>query len=164
MIALTFRDFYNEKFERKPYSLYLVRDGDVVLYIGISSDYLWNRWFGGGFSHMRLVPTGKGKSVPMSNGSTIANKIEVNYPESAYWTIELWINDDCIEHLSKFEDVSFLIACKPRKTEEIEASMIHHFKPLYNGTHNRGGSDLTPTKKERAQKEEDRKAYGKIFG
>lgn len=40
---MTLKDFF-EKYNNY-HNLYIVRDGDIVLYIGISKDNIYNRWF-----------------------------------------------------------------------------------------------------------------------
>ena len=48
MIEITFLDFYEYKYDTEEfYQLYVMKNGlDEILYIGISSQNIWNRWFG----------------------------------------------------------------------------------------------------------------------
>lgn len=164
MIAITFRDFFLEKYDEPDdgFSIYVLRDGKTVLYVGMTNVSVYTRWFGYG-GHMRVVPSKKGTSFPISGGGTVGDKIEINYPESADWTIELWTTNECIEFLSKLEDVSFLRSVKARETEYTEGMMIKHLKPLYNSMLSSGGSDLPRTEKERMEEEKMKKAYREIF-
>jgi hypothetical protein len=65
MKAVRFSEFYTGQFKDDGFELYLVRDIDQrAMYIGISRDSIWQRWFGGGPSHMEANSAGKvyGKS------------------------------------------------------------------------------------------------------
>jgi hypothetical protein len=48
MIEITFKDFYELNYrETEAYELYVMKNGhDEVLYVGISSQNIWGRWFG----------------------------------------------------------------------------------------------------------------------
>ena len=60
MKTLAFSEFYNGEFDDKNYELYFVRDSNrKAMYIGISRDSIWHRWFGGGTSHMDVDAAGK---------------------------------------------------------------------------------------------------------
>lgn len=131
MKALKFSEFYQGDFTDEGYELYFVKDGkEKIMYVGISRDSIWHRWFGGGPSHMDTNSTGNvyGKSY-------IGEVIERRFPGSWDWVIELWTRNECLD------------VCKAefsgRETgkieiESIEPYIIAKFKPLYNITHGSG--------------------------
>ena len=52
MIELRFEDFHEQKYGKKAFRLYVVKNGfGDVLYVGISAVNVWKRWFGWG-GHM----------------------------------------------------------------------------------------------------------------
>ena len=141
MKVLKFSEFYKGQFADDGYELYIVKDlEEKVMYIGISRDSIWHRWFGGGPSHMDMDAAGKffGKSY-------IGDVIERRLPSSWDWIIELWTREDCLK------------ACKTEflgrdidkiKIESIEPYMIVKFEPLYNVMHSSGHhEDPLTTKK-----------------
>jgi hypothetical protein len=125
---MKFSEFYKGHFTDEGFELYLVKDIDgQAMYIGISRDSIWHRWFGGGPSHMDTNLAGKvyGKSY-------FGEVIERRFPGSWDWIIELWTKEECI------------VACKsdfsgrnPAKIEieAVEPYMIAKFEPLFNVTH-----------------------------
>lgn len=131
MMALKFSDFYKGQFVDDGYELYLVKDIDQkVMYVGISRDSVWHRWFGGGSSHMDTDASGEiyGKSYI---GEVIARRL----PSSWDWIIELWTKEDC------------LTVCKEKfsgrdldkiQIESVEPHIIIKFEPLYNVIHGGG--------------------------
>jgi hypothetical protein len=89
--ALNFSEFYKGDYADEGYELYLVKDvNQKVMYIGISRDSIWHRWFGGGPSHMDTNSAGKvyGKSY-------IGEVIERRFPSSWDWVVELWTRKEC---------------------------------------------------------------------
>jgi integrase/recombinase XerC len=128
MKAMTFSEFCEGHFADDGFELYLVKDvDDKAIYIGISRDSVWHRWFGGGTSHMDIDAAGK-----IRGRSHIGEVIESYFPASWNWLIELWTREDCLK------------ACKTELSgraiqrlgiETIEPYMIVRFGPLYNLTH-----------------------------
>ncbi len=52
MIEMTFREFHQHRYRDENYQLYVMKNGSGdVLYVGISTMNIWNRWFGWG-GHM----------------------------------------------------------------------------------------------------------------
>lgn len=125
MKELKLSEFHSAGYADEGYELYLVRNGEAkVMYIGISRDSVWHRWFGGGPSHMDTDGTGRvyGKSY-------LGEVIERRFPDSWEWTIELWTKEDCLQVLTpEFSGRD------PNKLEieSIEPHMIARFEPLYN--------------------------------
>jgi hypothetical protein len=131
MLAMFFSDFYIGEYEDLGYELYLLRDSEgVAMYIGITKDSIWHRWFEGGTSHMESQTGGRlyGKSV-------IGEVIERRFPHSWNWTIELWRKNDCIKACDRDfrgKDIEKL------NIEAIESRMVAKFEPLYNVIHGGG--------------------------
>jgi hypothetical protein len=131
MKSLKISDFYTGLFVDEGYELYLVKDIEgLLMYIGISRDSVWHRWFGGGPSHMDANPEGKvyGKSY-------FGEVIERRFPHSWNWTIELWTKEECLsvckDNFSGRDPAKITI-------ESIEPYMIAKLEPLYNVTHGGG--------------------------
>ena len=128
MKSFKFSEFYKGQFADDGFELYLLKDTDEkVLYIGISRDSIWHRWFGGGTSHMDIDATGK-----ICGKSHVGEVIARGFPASWNWMIELWTIKDCLK------------ACKAELSdrdveklgiEAIEPYMIVKFGPLYNLAH-----------------------------
>jgi len=141
MKELKFSEFYQGQFSDDGYELYIVKDIEKnVMYIGISRDSIWHRWFGGSISHMNSHATGKvyGKSY-------IGEVIERRLPSSWDWLIELWTKEDCL----KACEATFIGKDLDKiEIESIEPYMILKFEPLYNVTHGGGHhEDPLTTKK-----------------
>lgn len=130
MIAIKFSEFYKGDYEDHGYELYIIKDSDEkAMYIGISRDSIWHRWFSGGTSHMYINPAGK-----LYGKSNIGEIIERRLPISWDWIIELWSKEDCLNILGN----SFDEKHKTVPIELIEPYMIIKFEPLYNVMHNDG--------------------------
>jgi hypothetical protein len=131
MKSLKLSEFYKGEFADEGYELYFVKDiHEKPIYIGISRDSTWHRWFGGGPSHMDTNAAGK-----LYGKSYIGEVIARRFPDSWDWVIELWTKEDCLKVCSiEFRDRD------PDKIEidSIEPYMISKFQPLYNVTHGGG--------------------------
>jgi len=47
LIEVTLERFYNSEYEEQGFCLYIVKNGkNEVLYIGITQQTIWERWFG----------------------------------------------------------------------------------------------------------------------
>lgn len=141
MKTLLFSEFYEGNYDEHRSELYLIKDPDEnVMYIGISRDSIWHRWFGGGTSHMDRDISGKvyGKSY-------IGEVIERRFPNSWDWLIELWTKEDCLAIC----DAEFAGKSLDRiEIDLIEPYMIAKFEPLYNVLHGGGRhEDPLTTKK-----------------
>lgn len=93
MYKIKFSKFMNGRYpENWDYSteLYIIRNSKKVLYIGISRQGIWNRWFGNCRSH--IFRNGYGEYLPNSH---IAKLILNSMPNSNDWTIEFWTRRDC---------------------------------------------------------------------
>lgn len=131
MIAMTFSEFYRGDYEDQGYELYTIKDSnEKVMYIGISRDSIWHRWFGGGTSHMDINSAGK-----LYGKSYIGEIIERRLPNAWDWIVELWMKEDCLNVLGNEFDQKNLDKIP---IELIEPYMIIKFEPLYNVMHRDG--------------------------
>ena len=155
MIELTFLDFHEQKYEENRYRLYVMKNalGDI-LYVGISTDNIWFRWFGwGGYM------TWDGKVI--YGESPIGEKIENHLPDSLKWKIQLWTLDDCLNFCRDKlpADTTHLTI------RDIEPMMIQELRPALNVIYNLNpGKDTTPkSKKEIEYEKYVDQMYNEIF-
>ncbi len=162
MVELTLYDFHEhyydileEKFPGASFRLYVMKNGlGDVLYVGISTDDVWERWFGGR-GHMCW----DGNII--YGDSPIGVKIENHLPESLQWKIQLWTLSDCMEFCaSTLPDQGVKMDIRA-----VEPFMIQKLHPALNVMYNTSpGKDTTPkSKKELAWEEYADKAYFEIF-
>ncbi len=156
MIELTFKDFYESRYEETGYyDLYIMENGHgEVLYIGISILKIWDRWFGwNGHIYLdNLILIGK---------SSVGEKIVNNLPDSWQWKIQLWTLEDCVKFCK--DEISPTRANYDIKY--IEPFMIMKLRPALNIIYNQNpGKDSTPkSKKEREIEALLDKAYYDVF-
>lgn len=95
MLSILFSEFVAGDFDddAENHQLYVVKAGNEVLYIGITNDLIWNRWFSQGSSHMQIA------NGLLKGYSTVGRAIEDNLPESLGWTIAMYTLEDCIRIL-----------------------------------------------------------------
>ena len=91
MIEITFREFFEYKYCEDGFNeLYVMKNGlDETLYIGISSENIWNRWFGPR-GHV-MVGTNY-----LIGESSVGRKVVDHLPDSWDWKIQLWTLEDCL--------------------------------------------------------------------
>jgi len=90
MIELSFWNFHEQNYEDENYCLYVMKNGlGDVLYVGISTDDVWGRWFGWG-GHMMW------DGNVIYGESPVSAKIENHLPDSLNWKIQLWTLNDCL--------------------------------------------------------------------
>lgn len=155
MIELDFQQFHDQQYREKRYELYILKNGlGDILYIGISKNDIWQRWFGWG-GHM----TWDGKVI--YGESPVGVKIENHLPDSLSWKIQLWTLQDCI---------SFCRNELPTHTleitiHEIEPIIIRKLSPALNGIYNlKPGKDTTPkSQKEMELEQKADELYREIF-
>ena len=135
MIELTFQEFHEQQYDDNRYCLYVMKNGlGDVLYVGISTSDIWERWFGWG-GHMLW------DGNVIYGESPIGVKIEDHLPDSLKWNIQLWNLKDCLEFCREDlpTDISTITI------HDIEPIMIRKLSPALNGTHNLNpGKDSTP--------------------
>lgn len=108
-MRMTFEEFIEGNFPEDDYSLYIVWRGAECLYIGISKDNIWNRWFSRNGCHIRMTDN------HMIGNSIIGREIVKNLPQSLQWTIELR---------------------EYKNLHRAEIDLIRELRPTYNRTYN----------------------------
>lgn len=144
MIELTFLEFHEQQYDEQQCCLYVVRNGsEDILYVGISTNDIWERWFGWG-GHM----TWDGKVI--YGESPIGVKIGNHLPDSLKWKIQLWTLNDCLEFCREELPTS-----QPEITiHHLEPIMIQKLSPALNATHNLNpGKDTTPKSRKEVERE-----------
>ena len=113
------------------YSLYMVKDGNDALYIGISHDHIYNRWFNPGRAHM------PGLRYKISDWcfSTIGRRIADNRPESEQYTIGLFTLDE-VRELLQTEIKELNLYSPAMDLEYCEELLIAKMEPFDNTTCN----------------------------
>jgi hypothetical protein len=155
MIELDFQQFHDQQYREQRYELYILKNGlGEILYIGISKNNIWQRWFGWG-GHMMW----DGKVI--YGESPVGVKIENHLPDSLNWKIQLWTLQDCVK-FCRNELPSDILEIT---IDEIEPIIIRKLSPALNSTFNLNpGKDNTP--KSQKEMELERKAdelYREIF-
>jgi hypothetical protein len=144
MIELTFLEFHEQQYDEQQYCLYVVKNGDEnTLYVGISTNNIWERWFGWG-GHI----TWDGNVI--YGESQIGVKIEDHLPDSLKWTIQLWSMTDCLEFCREELPTDL-----PEITiHYLEPIMIRKLSPALNVTLNLNpGRDTTPKSKKELERD-----------
>jgi len=155
MIELTFQAFHDQQYQEDGYCLYVMKNGlEDILYIGISTNNIWERWFGWG-GH--IVWDGK----IVYGESTIGIKIKNHWPDSLSWKIQLWRLDDCLNFCKE----ELPIDLSQATIQLVEPLMIRKLSPALNVTYNNSpGKDTTPlSKKEIEQNKKLDQLYKDIF-
>jgi predicted GIY-YIG superfamily endonuclease len=117
----------------EPYCVYLIREGDVVLYIGRSSD------------PERRLREHFGLSWRESGGS-IGSFYEQHEAEAIAWQIELYTLEDCEPYVLQHLPHAMKSYRNPAREElsdrNAEIAMIRHFRPCLNVLNNFDPSPL----------------------
>lgn len=108
---------------RPSYRLYVVRDGDVVFYVGQSQNVINRLW-----DHL-----GEGCWARVQGKSNLGRLIKFNLPASRVWQIELLTVEDCQDYGETYGDVS-----------RAEQLLIDYHSPYLNVKGNRASSGLLP--------------------
>jgi|GEM_PF-1652919 len=155
MIELAFCDFHDRQYEENLFCLYVIKNGlGDVLYVGISTANIWERWFGWG-GHMLW------DGNVIYGQSPIGIKIENHLPDSLKWGSQIWTLKDCLDFCKSnlSENTSMLTI------HDIEPIMIQRLSPALNTTYNlHPGKDTTPKSKKELESERFLdEMYKKIF-
>jgi hypothetical protein len=135
MIEITFREFFEYNYrEDGVHELYVMKNGlGETLYIGISSENIWNRWFG----PRGPILAGNNRMV---GESSIGQKIVDHLPDSWDWKIQLWRLEDCREFC-----VDKLNPTGVYTIKWLEPIMIQKLRPNLNVIYNlKPGADHQP--------------------
>ena len=155
MIELSFREFHQQQYEEHQFCLYIVKDeNEDILYVGISTSDIWERWFGFG-GHL----TWDGETI--YGESAIGTRIENHLPGSLEWKIQLWSLRDCLEFCG--EDAPTGLA--DATVHDIEPIMIQKLSPALNTTYNLSAGKITSYKSKKEIDHENwlDQAYRDIF-
>jgi hypothetical protein len=126
MIELAFSEFHEQRYREQQYCLYVVKNGSGdVLYVGISKNDVWERWFGWG-GHFTW------DGDVLSGESPVGVKIENHLPDSLKWKIQLWNLEDCLEFCSD----DFPADLSEVTIDYLEPIMIRKLFPILNATYN----------------------------
>jgi len=155
MIEITFREFFEYKYHEDGFhELYVMKNGlDEILYIGISSENIWNRWFGSR-GHIMV-----GMNYLIGE-SSVGRKVVDHLPDSWDWKIQLWTLDDCMTFCAGELNPNGRYTIK-----WLEPFMIQKLRPSLNVIYNLNpGIDNTPlSEREKKRMAALDKAYREIF-
>ena len=155
MIEISFREFFDDKYPHDEfYELYIMKNGfQEILYVGISSENIWNRWFG--WQGHILVGTNY-----LVGESSVGRKVVDHLPESWDWKIQLWTFEDCMEFCADQLNINGRYNIK-----WLEPLMIQRLRPSLNIIYNLNpGTDNTPlSEREKKRMEALDRAYYEIF-
>jgi hypothetical protein len=155
MIEITFKEFYEYEYSREEdYELYIMKNGlGETLYVGISSQNLWSRWFGRN-GHISVGPR------YLIGVSSVGCKVVDHLPDSWDWKIQLWTFENCV-NLCADE-----LNSKGRYSIKwLEPIMIQKLRPSLNVIYNLNpGADHTPiSEREKRREAELDRAFREIF-
>jgi hypothetical protein len=144
MIEVTFLEFHAQQYPEDRFCLYVMKNGSGdILYVGISTNNVWEHWFSWG-GHM----TWDGNVI--YGESPVGVKIEDHLPDSLNWKIQLWTLNDCVEFCKR----ELPINISEITIRDIEPLMIRKLSPALNDTYNLNpGTDSTPKSKKEVERE-----------
>ena len=109
------------------YTLYIVRDGDIVFYVGQSTDPLYRLQ-----AHLGLIS--------QSDHSLFGIFIKANAPASYQWTYELWKPEECKPYVQLYRIATFpgrwYTMPEAFDVDEAEEGLIKFFHPCFNSREN----------------------------
>lgn len=118
-IRMSFRRFLDGKYHDGNHNLYIIWKGKQALYVGISHDNIWYRWFKRSWQgHMSFMQKYSGtlEGGEWVGHSPIGRVIATNLPKSLKWTVEL-------RHYSDL------------RLGRAESGLIRELRPLFNSTY-----------------------------
>jgi hypothetical protein len=96
MLTLSFKDFAEPSTDLgEDHEMYVLRNDDDILYVGISVSGIWTRWFNNPSSHMNYYEGG----LIVGKFSTVGQMVEQNLPDSLSWKMDLWSVQDGLHFL-----------------------------------------------------------------
>lgn len=113
-------------------AVYVVRDNDLVLYVGITRGSLCDRLLG---------HCGRGEFGWASGVDSLGVVIQDNHPSSMSWLVDIYTERDCVEDLRRFGPNYNL-----HWLENAEIMLIERLRPCLNVVHNRGNRTPLPEK------------------
>ena len=154
MIEIYFETFHNQDFVEQGYDLYVMKNGlGDPLYVGISKQSIWTRWFAWNGHILWSENT-------IGGNSAVGRKIVDHLPDSLRWKIQLWTLEDCVAFCRDVLPTSHIPTI-----DFIEPYMIQKLSPILNGSYNlQPGKDTTPKSKREIERERILdEMYRKIF-
>jgi len=155
MIEITFREFFEYKYREEGFhELYIMKNGlGEILYIGISEQNIWNRWFGLN-GHIMEGPNF------LIGESSVGRKVVDHLPDSWDWKIQLWTLNDCVEFCADELNPDGRYDIKT-----LEPFMIQKLRSSLNMTYNLNpGIDHMPkSEKEKRREAELDRVYREVF-
>jgi hypothetical protein len=154
MIEIDFEHFHNQDYMEEGYDLYVMKNGlGDVLYVGISNQSIWERWFGWNGHILWLDHVVEGNSA-------VGQKIVDHLPGSLKWEIQLWTLEDCVSFCRDILPTTHI-----PNIAFIEPYMIQKLSPILNSSYNfHPGKDTTPKSKREIEREKDLdEIYKQIF-
>ena len=122
MLTYTLAEFLENDADEGDATIYVVRDGNSVLYVGKATRGVQNRWLAFPSSHIAHMD----ENTWIGN-SNIGRTIQENLPLSRNWEIDLYTAIECkdviFNHLQNYND---------RLTSLAEIAMIQTLKPYLN--------------------------------
>ena len=143
MIEISFEKFHNQDYIEEGYDLYVMKNGlGDVLYVGISTQSIWERWFGW-HGHIFWA------DHAIEGNSAVGQKIVDHLPDSLKWKIQLWTLEDCVNFCK-----DIVPSANIPNIAFIEPFMIQKLSPILNGSYNlHPGKDTTPKSKKEIERE-----------
>lgn len=156
MIEITFKEFYEDRYLKDEFhELYVMKNGlNQILYVGISNQNIWNRWFGW---NGHII----GDARQMIGASKVRQKIVDHLPNSWNWKIQLWTLNDCLDFCAKEINPHGKYSIKL-----LEPFVIQKLQPIMNVSLNQSPTADLMVKSEKEKRRETQldKAYNKTFG
>jgi hypothetical protein len=117
---MTLAEFYAAEYDESyDVGVYVIKNGNV-LYVGMSTSNIWNRWFYGTFrSHLERDGNGR-----WWGNTPVGRAVASNMPDSWQWKIELWGLRDCAEFFG-YDEKRFDI-------RSAEQKLMVYYKPKLN--------------------------------
>ncbi len=100
MIAMTFKDFFQQNYDvgEGNQDLYMFKHGDQLMYIGITSASIWERWFEQADAH--FIQDRRGM---WCGNSQTGKYIMKHLADAENFIIEFWTDEDCMKQLELSE-------------------------------------------------------------
>lgn len=130
MITATLSEFFEGLEMAGSHIVYLVRDGDLVIYVGKTTTGAGNRL---------LSHCGRGPWGWSSGPDNLGRLITQNSPESDPWQVDIYRVEDCLSELKTAYPyfVHFDL-------DILERYLIKKYSPCLNGTYNPNPTRLPP--------------------
>lgn len=127
MQSYTIRSLKQERFKNKLTGVYVIRDGDIIFYVGQTHYFVVERLY----EHM-----GRGDRYQPSP-SLIGQYIRMNSPSSDDWQIEIYTFEECEHIVFDFDNNYKNWIEHADRNEVLEAALIARLHPYINKQDNR---------------------------